>query len=60
SLPIINDLILKSMKSTVFIDFQLLNSQWLWITHSDAKSSPTSVFHGFQHSAHTREGKNPL
>jgi hypothetical protein len=48
------------MKSMIFIDFQLLNSQWLWITFKDAKSSPTSVFNDVQHPELAREGKNPL
>jgi hypothetical protein len=48
------------MKITLLIDFRLLISQWLWITLSERKSSPTSGFSWAQHPAPAWAGKNAL
>jgi hypothetical protein len=48
------------MKSMFLIDFPMLNSQRLWITRSERKSSPTSAFYVAQHVKHVRVGKNTL
>jgi len=50
----------KSLESSIFIDFRLLNSQWLWITLNERKSSPTSGFSWVQHPVPARADKNAL